>query len=595
MNPSVSIVTITQYSRFDSINILSEIINSQIYDNILEWVIVEGSKTEENGSKNSQNISHLQQKTKIPIKYIPWTGKKLGGLRQLSNESVSGDIIVCMDDDDFYFNTRVSHAVETLINSDKLIGGCSRQLIYDYILQKLVLYTIDLDNHSPNNAMAYKKEYILNHKYDESRENAEEFSFTNNFSEPMVQFDTYKSVILSSHKLNTFNKRDIIIRGLLGLGNKTVIFEVPEPITNYIEPNLFNRMNDILSDKLENTYDIVYMCGGFGIVWDPSSNSLGGSEQAVKHLSEEWAKKGKSVAVYANIPDNKSLNNVNYFKWNQFNYSVPYKTVIIWRLGGFLTLSPIGLTCKNLYLDLHDNMKLFENFKRNWVKYLPFSQRIDKVFFKSQYHCDEFEKNIQKVPHEIIMNGIRVNEFITNKYNVQREKYRFCYCSAYTRGLIHIVKYIWKFIHKLQPLAELHVYYGRPEIQNENLHAIFDKVLSYPGVIDHGRQPVDIISREKYKSNFHLYISDSEEEIDCISIRESLLTGAIPIISNSSVFPYREGLHVNIPKTEDEGLSIAKQILTLSELNIDDLRSSFKKSKTIQSWNDVSSLWLPHL
>ena len=193
------------------------------------------------------------------------------------------------------------------------------------------------------------------------------------------------------------------------------------------------------------------------------------------------------------------------------------------------------------------------------------------------------------------MNGIRINDFIKNTHNVQREKYRFCYCNAYNRGIINIVRYIWKHIYQLQPLAELHVYYGRPNTSDESVHTLLDKILSYPGVIDHDRQPVDIIAREKYKSNFHLYISDSEEEIDCISIRESLITGAIPIISKSGVFLNRDGLHVDTPKNDKEGLIIAKQLLAFAETNFEDLRIKFKNSKTIKSWTEISNLWLKHL
>ena len=41
--PSVSILTITQYSRRKCLTNLSELIKQQEYCNIIEWVIVDGS------------------------------------------------------------------------------------------------------------------------------------------------------------------------------------------------------------------------------------------------------------------------------------------------------------------------------------------------------------------------------------------------------------------------------------------------------------------------------------------------------------------------------------------------------------------------
>ena len=39
-------------------------------------------------------------------------------------------------------------------------------------------------------------------------------------------------------------------------------------------------------------------------------------------------------------------------------------------------------------------------------------------------------------------------------------------------------------------------------------------LLGSKGVMDHGRQPVEIINIEKWKSTFHLYITNTESEID---------------------------------------------------------------------------------
>ena len=53
---SVSIITISQYSRFKCLQNLYELIQLQDYPFILEWIIVEGSKTKESKIENSKQI-----------------------------------------------------------------------------------------------------------------------------------------------------------------------------------------------------------------------------------------------------------------------------------------------------------------------------------------------------------------------------------------------------------------------------------------------------------------------------------------------------------------------------------------------------------
>ena len=50
----------------------------------------------------------------MKIIYIEYSGKALSDLRNIGNNKCSGDIIVCMDDDDYYPVERVSHAVDAL-------------------------------------------------------------------------------------------------------------------------------------------------------------------------------------------------------------------------------------------------------------------------------------------------------------------------------------------------------------------------------------------------------------------------------------------------------------------------------------------------
>jgi glycosyltransferase involved in cell wall biosynthesis len=593
--PTVSIVTITQLKRFSCLEILKDMIECQKYKNIIEWVIVEGSK-DEDISASAEQIKRFKNSSDlmIPIVYIEKVpGEKLGALRNKGNKACSGDITVVMDDDDYYPAERVSHAVEKLQDSSKLIAGCSDMLIYDYTLEKLCRFKKFGDNHSVNSCFAWKKKYLENHRHDDSKDTGEEPSFTNDFKEPLIQLEASKTIVQSSHKSNTYNKREILTGGINKIGDSAR--EVSEPVTNYIKEPFFSRLKSMFYKEEKSKYDIVYFAGGFSIKWDPTAKTLTGSEQAIVHLSSNWSKAGKKVAVYGLVKECQH-EGVDYFDWKTFPFNEIYDTVILWRVYGLLCGGPFNIKANRIWLDLHDG-NIIKEFAECWFRY---GSKVNKVFFKSDYHKELFNKSFPKpIDTErtiIIPNGIRIEDFSLNKEGVQRNPYRFCYCSCYTRGLLPILQYLWPIIIRAEPRAELHVYYGMGGVTNEDFKKAMTAALASPGVMDHGRQPVEIIAREKYLSNFHLYLSNSDAEIDCISVRESCITGAIPIISNHGIFKERAGIHFDINESNPGSYAnVAIEILGLMKKDNESIRSNLKESPTIISWEDISAKWLNYV
>lgn len=74
INKTVSLITITQLKRFECLKILFEIICNQTYKNIIEWILVEGSKSKEDADSNEQNIMEFinskQSELSFQIIYI---------------------------------------------------------------------------------------------------------------------------------------------------------------------------------------------------------------------------------------------------------------------------------------------------------------------------------------------------------------------------------------------------------------------------------------------------------------------------------------------------------------------------------------------
>ncbi len=206
----ISIVTITSYSRHTVLPLLFQCIQSQtIQPN--EWVIVEGSRTKDEADKN-ETIIKTNYNASFPIIYVPFEpDTKLGGLRNRGNKKCNGELIVCMDDDDYYPPMRIEHVVQQFkLYPEKSIAGCTTMLLYDYknsVFYQCLGFSM---NHSTNNAMAWRKSYLTNHSHDESKTFGEETSFTNQFSEPMIQLQPIHTVLTSCHNMNTFDKTNVL-------------------------------------------------------------------------------------------------------------------------------------------------------------------------------------------------------------------------------------------------------------------------------------------------------------------------------------------------------------------------------------------------
>jgi len=205
---SVSIVTVTQLKRFPCLQILKDMIERQTYTNIIEWILVEGSPDNDilENAKNIQTLTSI-----IPILYLEKTpGEQLGALRNKGNRACKGDITVVMDDDDYYPPERVEEAVHKLQASKKMIAGCSDMYMYDYTLDRFYRFR-KIPNHSVNSCLAWKREYLKDHSHDDNKSSGEEYSFTNGFTEPMVQLNPRKVIIQSSHMSNTYSKLNLLM------------------------------------------------------------------------------------------------------------------------------------------------------------------------------------------------------------------------------------------------------------------------------------------------------------------------------------------------------------------------------------------------
>lgn len=137
----------------------------------------------------------------------------IGKKRNLLNQLVSGEYIICFDDDDYYPSNRISHVIEKLSVSDIKFAGSSKIYIYYTDIDKIYEFGPYGKNHATNGTFAYHYSYLSNNIYDDDATYAEEKVFLNNYQEQLVQLEPENTILCISHGKNTFDKKKVIHMG----------------------------------------------------------------------------------------------------------------------------------------------------------------------------------------------------------------------------------------------------------------------------------------------------------------------------------------------------------------------------------------------
>jgi glycosyltransferase involved in cell wall biosynthesis len=124
----------------------------------MEWIIIDdGTDLIEDLVKDIPQVKYFKYDTKMSL------GKK----RNLMHDKSCGDIIVYMDDDDYYPNERVSHAVNMLVSHpNALCAGASEIYIWFKHIQQMWQFGPYNANHATAGTFAFKRELLNQHRYE---------------------------------------------------------------------------------------------------------------------------------------------------------------------------------------------------------------------------------------------------------------------------------------------------------------------------------------------------------------------------------------------------------------------------------------------
>lgn len=130
----------------------------------------------------------------------------MGEKRNRLNTLAKGEYIICMDDDDYYPADKISYTISEMQHHKARFAGCDRIPIWYSHINRIYLTHEFGPYHALNGTFAYHRSFLKRHRYDNHARLAEESSFLQNFTTPVLQLAPERSILCISHNANTFDK-----------------------------------------------------------------------------------------------------------------------------------------------------------------------------------------------------------------------------------------------------------------------------------------------------------------------------------------------------------------------------------------------------
>ena len=200
--PTVSIITPTK-DRLAYLSLLMRCIQAQDYPSgLLEWVVVDDGVEEAGFCRAFPGARH--------VRLDPSGGPvPLGRKRNLGHSAASGQILVCMDDDDYQPPHRVSRAVQALLAAPWATAAGSSEYALCFP-EGIWMLGPHGRFHATAGTLAFRRELLEVSSCPDGARYAEEGPFLQRFTIPMVQLPPWDTILAMAHTDNTDSKRPIL-------------------------------------------------------------------------------------------------------------------------------------------------------------------------------------------------------------------------------------------------------------------------------------------------------------------------------------------------------------------------------------------------
>jgi glycosyltransferase involved in cell wall biosynthesis len=647
--PTVSIVVPT-YGRPEFFELIMRNWNRIEYPREkLELIICDDSPKAKKIETQNKQIRYCVLNKKVSI----------GEKRNILCNAAKNEYIVHMDDDDWYPPESVACRIRILLEYQKSIKqdacfGCSKVLCLDLISNQMFEAYDASEENLPatlsESTMAYSKRYWEQQRFNNNSIFAECLPFIENRHQTICSGPSVFVVTQFTHGKNTVQRRiernnvseynSIRFEKSLSVYDSKVFnnirAKIIQKLPTYYEAIefmiKFKENNDIEKFKKEYKYldnnvkanplviniyqekmvskeessgkDIVYYCGPgeylkFSNKWNPESNQLGGSEEAVINLSKELTNNGYNVTVYCVLSgESKMYEKVMYRPYYEWIPKDVQDITIIWRDPS--NCKQVIYT-KQMFLDLHDAVNPI------WLSDLD--TRI-KIMTKSNYHTNILKTNLSNQIFDI-PNGIYKN------YPDESKKINnLMICTSSPDRCIRALLRALPLIRLEIPDAQIHWAYGFTSSISDNGGMEKDPrtktwveetkmlIKNTEGFTDLGRLSQIEVNDLYKKGDVFLYMSRFPE-IDCISLSKAMAHGCVPICTPSGAIA--EKLNVNkqyaklsntqIDYSLEEGPEFDKVIKTTISILKTPRTSLFRKQISTfanekYSWDVIVQKWI---
>ena len=194
--PLVSIIVPTRDRAFFTENVLRNFYRQTYPQKRMELLIYEdGAPSMKEHLPKDKRIKYHHSKSKTPLSI----GKKRNKLCSLAK----GEIIVQMDDDDFYPPTCVSHIVKSLTPKKYEVACLDDLYVYDLKHDKTIAH-VKLRN--PTHILGFKKSYLNRHKFRNEDRVCEESFFLERGKTKITTAEGKKCLLMIAHYTNVSEK-----------------------------------------------------------------------------------------------------------------------------------------------------------------------------------------------------------------------------------------------------------------------------------------------------------------------------------------------------------------------------------------------------
>lgn len=288
-------------------------------------------------------------------------------------------------------------------------------------------------------------------------------------------------------------------------------------------------------------------CGNNYELWDINSmnrEGISGRETSMSKLAKIASSAGWDTYLFIDCPYEKiieDVHHVRYEKFHEYCRDIEPDVIIdnirhsIWDQD---TYSKLNIAF------LHDSD--WGKSLEEWPDYMT-KERDSKIDFYF-ITCDWIIKNLRELYGEFdekraikVRHGIDLKLFPSEFKPENKVRKRFIYSSSWDRGL-HILLWLWEYIIKRHPDAELHLFYGShnmikdiiyPErkYKKEWIEFIHRRVDELPNVFDHGKVSQEELAHWYSSSAIWLFPTTFGETF-CVSALEAC-AGYCAIVTTS--------------------------------------------------------------